>query len=40
MKKNSLWLKNNKELDYILKYWVDYFKEDIETKWKKFIWIS
>ena len=38
--KNSLWLKNDEELDYILKYWVDYFEEDVETKWKKFIWIS
>jgi len=38
--KNSLWLKNDEELDYILKYWVDYFEEDVETKWKKFIWIE
>jgi len=38
--KNSLWLENDKELDYILKYWVDYFEEDVEYKWKKFIWIN
>lgn len=38
--KNSLWLENDKELDYILKYWVDYFEEDVETKWKNFIWIN
>lgn len=34
--RNLLWLKNDKELDYILKYWVDYFEEDVELKWKKF----
>lgn len=38
--KNQLWLKNDKELDYILKYGVDYFDEDIEQKWKKFIWLN
>jgi hypothetical protein len=27
-------------LDYILKFGVDYFDEDIEVKWKKFIGIS
>lgn len=38
--KNLLWSKNDKELDYILKYWVDFFEEDVEEKWKTFIWIN
>jgi hypothetical protein len=38
--KNYLWEKNDKYLDYILKFGVDYFDEDIEVKWKKFIGIS
>ena len=37
--KKYLWLKEDKQLDYILKYWVDSFDEDVEEKWKKFIWI-
>ena len=38
--KNYLWEKNDKYLDYILKFGVDYFDEDIEVKWKKLIGIS
>jgi putative hydrolase of HD superfamily len=38
--KRYLWSLEDRELDYILKYWVDYFDEDVETKWKKFIWIE
>lgn len=38
--KNKLWAKNDNELDYILKYGVDYFEEDVEDKWKKFIWLE
>lgn len=38
--KNILWEENDKALDYILKYWVDYFEEDVEAKWKKFIWLE
>ena len=37
--KRYLWSVQDKELDYILKYWVDYFDDDVETKWKKFIWM-
>lgn len=35
--KNKLWHFNDPEIDYILKFWADYFEEDIEEKWKKFI---
>jgi len=38
--KKFLWKINDTELDYILKYWIDYFDEDVEVKWKKFIWID
>ena len=38
--KKHLWNQNDVELDYILKYGADYFDEDVETKWKKFIHIA
>lgn len=38
--KKYLWSVEDKDLDYILKYWVDYFDDDVETNWKKFIWIE
>ena len=38
--KKSLWMKNNLALDYILKYGVDYFDDDVELAWKKFIGIA
>ena len=38
--KKFLWNISDKELDYILKYWVDYFDDDVEVNWKKFIWIN
>ena len=38
--KKSLWKENNSSLDYILKYWVDYFDDDVELAWKKFIGIA
>ena len=38
--KKSLWMKNNLALDYILKYGVEYFADDVELAWKKFIGIA
>ena len=38
--KKSLWKENNSSLDYILKYWIDYFDDDVEFAWKKFIGIA
>ena len=38
--KKHLWNQKDIELDYILKYGTDYFDEDVETKWKKFIKIA
>lgn len=35
--KNSLWMKNDEQLDYILKFWVDFFEEDVEEKRWNFI---
>jgi putative hydrolase of HD superfamily len=38
--KKNLREKNDSALDYILKYWIDYFDDDVEKAWKKFIWIN